>query len=271
MSDDWSSNIVPWRPPDGFVNPVPPARGERSTYRAQASRGAADDAVAYANTPRPVPQPTKEEASRSLKWLKVGIGLIVAIAILGGPVIAAIEDGIESATDSIEKEIDKQTGDTQTSDPKPAADADGVSDLPGGYASVSYNPRDGMVESATRKDIDAPYDGSTWFLSDPGKGWAMLGHYTFVPAITSEAQQEDFIARNKEQDEQIAGDSIRPRQSTVDGRPAWDYTYRTPRGERRSVTWVLGPEHSYTLRCNADDASFVRQCRGMRRSLSVSR
>jgi hypothetical protein len=254
MSEPEEANVVVWHPPPGFDNPVPPARGERHIYE-QLSE-----------------QSPKAERGGQARGLKA-TGIVIALFwIFSGPLIGAAGDKWDSIKQRAQDEIDKVTHKADTSSAPPTDRADGRSNLPGGYAGATYVPLDGMTESVSRRDTDAPFDGSYWLLNEPGHGWATLSHLVFVPPVRGRKAQNDVLAAQKVNEEKHAGGNpVSLRESRLAGHDAWEFRYQTPSGEHRRVFWVFGPVHSYALSCDYRDASMEDVCASLQRTLQIKR
>lgn len=273
---DVPSGVMPWRPPAGFENPVPPARGDALPAGHRRSllaglRSGRDDAG---------------DATSTLRWLII---VVVIALFVWFTAVPWIEEQIERGNgllDDIEKTIDdaresvEQSSTTDSSQAvstgKSPPSADGKSNLPGRYASLKYAVLSNESEWATKQSVDNPYDGSVWGVSRAtadGASYIMLSHYTFIPPLTTEAERETFA--DSVVDTLGAKPGTTPVRSTieVDGRDGYEYRFVKATGSEAIVTYFLGDKHSYRYDCDAaaGDDEFLRTCDRAQRTLSFRR
>lgn len=269
------SGVQPWIPPEGYENPVPPARGDavpaghkRSLLAGLRSRRA--DAG---------------DATSTLRWLIiiVVIGLFVWFSVVpwieeqvdrGSGLLEDIEKTIDDARESVEQ------GGANTDEGAAAGDsppeADGKSNLPGRYASLKYSVLSNETEWANKQSIDSPYDGSVWGVSranSDGASYIMLSHYTFVPPITTAAERQTFADSVVGSLGAKSGTTPKRSTITVDGRDGYEYRFVKSSGSKAIVTYFLGDKHSYRFDCDAaeGDDEFYTSCERAQQSLSFRR
>lgn len=270
------SGVQPWVPPEGYENPVPPARGDalppghkRSLLAGLRSRRA--DAG---------------DATSTVRWLIIlaVIGLFVWFSVVpwieeqidrGNGLLEDIEKAIDDARESVEQSGSAESSQGASSGDSPPA-ADGKSNLPGRYASLSYSVLSNETEWANKQSIDSPYDGSVWGVSrasSDGASYIMLSHYTFVPPITTAAERETFA--DSVVDSLGAKPGTTPKRSTitVDGRDGYEYRFVKATGSKAIVTYFLGDKHSYRFDCDAatGDDEFYTTCERAQQSLRFRR
>lgn len=281
MSDEYEyyqdvSGVQPWIPPEGYENPVPPARGDavpaghkRSLLSSLRSRRA--DAG---------------DATSTVRWLIIiaVIALFVWFSVVpwieeqidrGSGLLEDIEQTIDDARDSAQENGTTDSADAASGGESPPA-ADGKSNLPGRYASLSYSVLSNESEWANRQNVDNPYDGSVWGVSretTDGASYMMLSHYTFVPPITTAAERETFA--DSVTDSLGAKPGTTPERSTitVDGRDGYEYRFVKATGSKAIVTYFLGDKHSYRFDCDAaeGDDEFYTTCERAQQTLSFRR
>lgn len=270
------SGVQPWIPPEGYENPVPPARGDavpaghkRSLLSSLRSRRA--DAG---------------DATSTARWLIIiaVIALFVWFSVVpwieeqidrGSGLLEDIEQTIDDARDSAQENGTTDSADAASGGESPPA-ADGKSNLPGRYASLSYSVLSNESEWANRQNVDNPYDGSVWGVSratTDGASYMMLSHYTFVPPITTAAERETFA--DSVTDSLGAKPGTTPERSTitVDGRDGYEYRFVKATGSKAIVTYFLGDKHSYRFDCDAaeGDDEFYTTCERAQQTLSFRR
>jgi hypothetical protein len=243
---------VPWTPPPGYENPVPEPGDAR--------RRAIGD-----STPK-----------------FVGLALVL-IAIVG---IYAASSHVDDAQETIKREIDKiqkeTSNDTAQDSSEPAApahegDADGRSNLPGGYATATFTPRGYMAESVYRSDTDSKFDGSSWQLTGVDNGntsYAVMRYFHFVPPFTSGTQRSNFVLNSTSYDRSLAAHPPKIKHTKVDGLPAYEINYtRKDKGSNEQVIYVLGDPHSYQFQCSVSKevSSFQQTCDELLDSLKLER
>lgn len=281
MSDEYEyyqdvSGVQPWIPPEGYENPVPPARGDavpaghkRSLLSALRSRRA-----------------DSGDATSTIRWLIIiaVIALFVWFSVVpwieeqidrGSGLLEDIEQTIDDARDSAQQNGSADSADAASGGKSPPA-ADGKSNLPGRYASLSYSVLSNESEWANRQNIESPYDGSVWGVSRAtadGASYIMLSHYTFVPPIKTAAERETFA--DSVVDSLGAKPGTTPERSTitVDGRNGYEYRFVKATGSKAIVTYFLGDKHSYRFDCDAaeDDSEFYSTCERAQQMLRFRR
>lgn len=278
---DVPSGVMPWRPPEGFESPVPPARGDAVPEGHKRSllaglRSGRDDAG---------------DATSALRWLIIVV--VIALGIWfwavpwvedqvdrGNELLDDIEQTIDDAQQSVEESGGTQTISTDGGERAPKGKsppaADGKSNLPGRYASLEYSVLANESEWANRQNVDSPYDGSVWGVSRStadGASFIMLSHYTFVPPITTAAQREAFA--DAVTDSLGAKPDTTPERRTIrlDGRVAYEYRFVKASGSNAIVTYVLGKKHSYRFDCDAaeGDDEFYTTCERAQKTLDFRR
>lgn len=272
------SGVQPWVPPPDYVSPVPPARGDATPAGHARSllaglRSGRDDAG---------------DATSTVRWLIIVI--VIALGIWfwavpwvedqidrGNDLLDDIEQTIEDARESIEGTAgtESSNADSGATGKSPPA-ADGKSNLPGRFASLTYSVLDNETEFAQRQNVDSPYDGSNWSVSrfgDDGSSFMMLSHYTFVPPLATKAQRETFADAAADSIGAKPGTTPERRTIQLDGRTAYEYRFEKASGTNSIVVYVLGKKHSYRFDCDAakSDDEFFTSCERALKSLRFRR
>lgn len=272
-----ASGVMPWEPPAGFVNPVPPARGDSSLTRSPVPRSIGD-AIPAGNVPPPrLPKSQAELFS----YGKVALGVLIALLFFGGQMISALglQDKASDAWHQVEDQFNSNQQGTPTTPVDSAtssATTRGVSKLPGNYANVRFTPLPGQYERTSQRSIDSPYDGSSWQLFAPGgvnDGSVTLGYFHFVPSINSQKIIDEFNTETAKYVKQLSGDDVKPKPVTIDGHDGYQFKFKRLGGDPQLMIWFLAPEASYSFDCRVDkaNAAMWKQCTKMARQLKFSR
>ena len=220
-----------------FVNPVPAARWDR-------------------------------RRTQKFKAIAAIVGAISAVVLFRiAWTVLEVAHGVNVVTD-IAGLTEKRGTDARTGD---RVVPDGASDLPGGYASITYTPLPRQYEYFERADDAGPYGSSRWGLltaPEGRKNQMDLGHYLLAP-LADPVKEADRKIRADSPGETIAG----PRQITVDGREGAQWKAVRPNGDVEYTSWFFAPVHSFRLECEylAGQDEFARQCKQALRSLRFTR
>ena len=143
------------------------------------------------------------------------------------------------------------TRDEQSAEPASADEwraADGRSNLPGGLATMSFTPLPDQRELVRSRSVDAPHDGSQWFVSMPDSSetrsnYAVLAYYVFKPPLDTDAAMREARAAEQRNASNMAADPIVFKTIEVDGRRADEFRFTMPGGDRALRVWIFGPVH----------------------------
>lgn len=263
--EDYCAGQVPWVPPPDFENPVP----EPGEARRRAIGSVLPKLIVLA--------------------VLLGAGLLIYNS--AGDVKNQINDKIDEVQRDIEKAVDESnTGtsdngsassssdsDSDSQSDGPKGNADGKTSLPGGYASATFTVDGYMSETQNRSDIDGPYDGSTWQLTQVGNNgvsYAALRYMMFQPPITNASERQSYLNNTFTYDRSVAEGTPKITKTRVDGRPATEITYtRKADGATQRTVWVIGNPSSYELACTISKAlpQFAETCDQLIDSLKFSK
>ncbi len=232
--EDENPGGIPWTPPTGFENPVP----EPGEARARA-------------------------LGKAVPFLAILITLLIVGAVLydqAGDVKRQIEDKWDEITEQIEQagsqtesSTSSASSDPLNSDDGPRGDADGKTNLPGGYASATFTVDGYMAETANRQDTDGKYDGSTWQVTQVGKGgvsYATLRYAKYVPPIATAQQRKAYLDGLERYHESAANGNVKTSKLRIDGHSATEFSYkRKADGAKIRAISIIGDPSSYELNC----------------------
>lgn len=223
------SGIQEWHPPQGFENPVPePGRRKRPLRRTV---------------------PTSS-LSRSDVVGMVTIVVLIAVAVGGG---------FEFLADQIP---DRERSDSENTSFFPA---DGRSQLPGGRASLNYEPLPRQQEKVNvgySSNGRPAWTGTMWGVVTPGeRSFITIFEQKFEPALPPEMLGGALGAYNSDI-ARTTGEPTPYRTREIDGREAWVWRYRSDSGDRELQAWVVDLQYGHRLQCRAapDEPEVWRQC-----------
>lgn len=244
------ANVRHWQAPPGFVNPVP----EQHTPKLPRARAKAKP-------------PSVDLKGMALAFVFFSLVLVVSIA---------GDSLLERAVTAV-KDL---TGTEQSAEPASADEwlaADGRSNMPGGLATLSFTPLPGQRELVRSRSVDAPHDGSEWFVSMPdssetGSNYAVLAYYVFKPPLDTDAAMREARAAEQRNASNMAADPIVFKTIDVDGRRADEFRFTMPGGDRALRVWIFGPVHSFRFDCRvgAGQDRLWRQCDELLESLKLT-
>ena len=144
---------------------------------------------------------------------------------------------------------------------------DGMSNLTGNAASLTYTPSPGLHEFITDEDWGAgPNDGARWELRSSftkGENTISLAHYIFDdPALDNPGAVAEFLADKDDEHSRIAGVRVGHTKRIVDGRPGYVWTHGNRLGYWHYAVWFPQPVHTIRVECIAkkDVTRFRRLC-----------
>lgn len=255
--EDENPGGIPWTPPTEFENPVP----EPGEARARA-------------------------IGRAAPKLAILITLLIVAAVIydqAGDVKRQLEDKWDEITEQIEQaggQTETSTG-SASSDPLnsgdgPRGDADGKTGLPGGYAAATFTVDGYMAETANRLDTDGKYDGSTWQVTQVGKGgvsYATLRYVKFVPPIKFPRERKLYLDGLKRYNESVADGDVEMSKLKIDGHNATEFSYRRKAdGAKIRAISIIGDPSSYELNCviSKQVPQFSKTCDELVDSMKIS-
>ncbi len=154
-------------------------------------------------------------------------------------------------------------------------EVDGRSSLPGDHFSVSYSPLAGESEWIHKDSVDAPDDGSSWWLSSNhggGDDGIELAYYVYRPPFDSARRRVEFERWMYSENSTRARGRIGFSRVQIAGRDALKYEFDALTGKRILQVWLVGPVHSYLYECRImpDHAEMWSQCRSMLKTLKIN-
>lgn len=249
--EPWQAPPAPWPPPN---QSPPPGYWQVQPQPWQA--------------PPEATAPTPPPESRRLKLVTVALVVVILMVIAAGMVL----DGSSSSSrgrifsgDSERKPADGHYVESAV---------DGRSSLPGDRVTVEYQPMIGQREWIHRDSIDAPDDGSTWWLSrriDGANNGVALAYFVYKPPFDTAARLSEFRDRTYAKNASRAQGEVEFSRPTIAGREAYVYEFSTSRNMRILNAWLVGAVHTYLFECRIDPAATEEwnQCRSMLKTLTI--
>lgn len=154
-------------------------------------------------------------------------------------------------------------------------DVDGRSSLPGDHLHVNYSPLSGEREWFQRQSVDAPDDGSSWWLTQDRQGdddQIFLSYFVYRPPIDSAQRRTEFERRTFEGSSARSKDGVSFSRPQIAGHEALKYEFDALNGKRVLQVWIVGPVNSYSFECRIapDDTEMWTQCRSMLETLKIN-
>lgn len=243
--------IQQWRPPDDFENPVPEPGEKRRRLREKLSTpetpsdgwGIDEDAwdAAQPEEVRPI-----VALARS------------AAAIIG--IFAVLHFGLPALLDRIDP--DDAAGKSNTT----IHAADGRSQLPGGRATLKYEPLPGQREKVNvgySSNGKPAWTGTMWALVTPNeRSFITLFEMKFDPILGPDMLSGALPFFNSNVASEV-GRPVAYRTEEMDGREAWVWRVRHADGTRELFAWVVDRQYGHRLQCQAavSEPDVWRQCR----------
>lgn len=152
---------------------------------------------------------------------------------------------------------------------------DGRSSLPGDHVAVRYTPTTGDSEWTHSESIDAPDDGSSWWLSSSRGGHddgIELAYYVYRPPFDNAQRRTEFERWMYSENSTRAKGRINFSRVQIAGREALKYEFGALTGKRILQVWMVGPVHSYRYECRImpDNAAMWSRCNSMLQTLKIN-
>jgi hypothetical protein len=304
-----------WQPPEGFADPVPPDPSDPPSVHPghppppPASWPPPPVRPQYQQPPQPSPwsspwqqqypmppvqlppgqlppgywqpqpqpwQPPLEAVAPTPPPESSRLRLVTLLMIAG--VLLVIGAGIfldHTSSESGGRVFDFSDGQSSKGGEYTEIDVDGRSSLPGDHLSISYTPLSGEREWVDKQSIDAPDDGSTWWLTRPHAGrddQIFLAYYVYRPPIDSAERRTEFEHRMFEGNSALSKDGVSFSRPRIAGREALKYEYDALSGKRILQVRIIGPVDSYQFECRIapDNSEMWSQCRSMLQTLKIN-
>jgi hypothetical protein len=198
--------------------------------------------------PLPAPAPAPPSSPFGIDIRRLGIiaalliGIVIAVVALFGRLSPTI-DGTRNVG------VDPE-GTWQGPPVKLAAD--GVSNLPGGSASVSYAASDDLTEVARDADMGAgPHDAANWTLRSKGSDASAftITHVMYEPPLKGNKDLDIVLDNWSRTYDQKAGKTLPVKRTKVDGHTAYRWSVPVSGGIKETFWVVPGVIHSYWIQC----------------------
>lgn len=140
---------------------------------------------------------------------------------------------------------------------------DGHSSLPGEHARLTFDPIQSQKEWVREMSVDAPYDGSEWWVTcSCSDDYMMLKYYTYQPPIDTPEKVRYAVSAEQNSASNDAAEPIVFRTIKVGDSDGHEFRYRDHEGREIIRVAIFGPVHSYRFECNTDSRSSAKyaQC-----------
>lgn len=202
--------------------------------------------------PLPAPSPAPPSSPFGIDIRRLGIiatlliGIVIAVVALFGRLSPTI-DGT--------RRVGVSPDGTWQGPPVKLA-ADGVSNLPGGSASVSYAASDDLTEISRDADMGAgPHDAANWTLRSKGSDASSftITHVMYEPPLRGPDDLRTVIDNWSNTYDQKAGKPLKVKRTKVDGHTAYRWSVPVSAGIKENFWVVPGVIHSYWIQCRTSE------------------